>query len=179
MRRKLSQILEPLFFPTYFTASFLSRFSSRKPTQAHTSSFSYQTKIYETRNEMPLCCPLLQTWHSVPVSKRRKAFPSIPSSNFRKIWAQFSSLKHQQRSDKMVSFRDYEIYLLFLLLVKFHWSGKCEIYSPVQRILQWFLLSAILSSDTANGDLLFLGVMFVRLISELQDGFQQLLYFKI
>ena len=38
----------------------------------------------------------------------------------------------------MVSFRDYEIYLLFLLLVKFHVSGKCGIYSPVQRILQCF-----------------------------------------
>ena len=36
----------------------------------------------------------------------------------------------------MVSFRDYEIYLLFLLLVKFHRSGKCERYSAVQRILQ-------------------------------------------
>ena len=44
----MSQILEPLFFPTYFTASFLSQFSSGKLTQAHTSGFSYQTKIYET-----------------------------------------------------------------------------------------------------------------------------------
>ena len=69
------------------------------------------------------------------------------------------SLKHQRRSDKMVSFRDYEIYLLFLLLVKFHGSGKREIYSPVQRILQCFLPCAILSLDTKNADILF--VMFV------------------
>ena len=39
----------------------------------------------------------------------------------------------------MVPFRDYEIYLLFLLLVKFHGSGKREIYSPIQRILQCLL----------------------------------------
>ena len=38
----------------------------------------------------------------------------------------------------MVSLRDYEIYLLFFLLVKFHGSGKCEIYSLVQKILQFF-----------------------------------------
>ena len=53
----------------------------------------------------------------------------------------------------MVSFRDYEIYLLFLLLVKFHGSGKCEINSPVQRILQCFLPSTILSLETENADL--------------------------
>ena len=35
--------------------------------------------------------------------------------------------------EKMVSFRDHQVYLLFLLLVKFHGSGKSEIYSPVQR----------------------------------------------
>ena len=52
----------------------------------------------------------------------------------------------------MASFRDYEIYLLFLLLVKFHGSGKCEIYSPVQRILQCFLPRAILSLDIENAD---------------------------
>ena len=45
----------------------------------------------------------------------------------------------------MVSFRDYEISLLFLLLVKFHESGNCEIYSGVQRILQCFLSCASLS----------------------------------
>ena len=45
---RLSQILEPLFFPTYSTASFLSWFSSGKPTQAHTSGLSYQTRIYRT-----------------------------------------------------------------------------------------------------------------------------------
>ena len=58
-----------------------------------------------------------------------------------------SSLKRQQRSDKMVSFHDYEMYFLFLLLVKFHVSGKCEIHSPLRRILQCFLPCAILSLD--------------------------------
>ena len=67
----------------------------------------------------------------------------------------------------MVSFHDYEIYLLFLLLIKFLGSGKCEIYSPVQRILHCYLLSAILSLETENADPLFLNVMFVKMISEL------------
>ena len=44
----------------------------------------------------------------------------------------------------MFSFRDYDIYLLFLLLVKFHGSGKREISSPIQRILQCFCKCAIL-----------------------------------
>ena len=38
----------------------------------------------------------------------------------------------------MVSFCDYEIHLLFLLLVKFHRSGKFEIYSPGQKVYQCF-----------------------------------------
>ena len=42
---RLSQILEPLFFPTCFPASLL---LSGKPMQAHTSGLSYQTKIYRT-----------------------------------------------------------------------------------------------------------------------------------
>ena len=79
----------------------------------------------------------------------------------------------------MVSLRDYEIYLLFLLLVKFHGSGKRKINSPVQRILKWFLPSAILSLDTGNADSLFLNVIFVEMISELKDDFQQFLYFRI
>ena len=62
----------------------------------------------------------------------------------------------------MVSFRDYAIYLLFLLLVKFHVSGKCEIYSPVQRILQCFSPCVISSVDTENADPLFLNVIFVN-----------------
>ena len=77
-----------------------------------------------------------------------------------------------------MSFRDYEIYLLFLLLVKFHGSGKCEIYSAVQRILQCFLPCAILSLETKNADPLFLNVMFVKMISKPQGGFPQFLYFK-
>ena len=52
----------------------------------------------------------------------------------------------------MVSFRDYKIYLLFPLLVKFHGSGKCEIYSPIQRILRCFLPCASLSLETENAD---------------------------
>ena len=36
------------FFPTYSSASFRSQFLSGKPTQAPTSGFSYQTKIYRT-----------------------------------------------------------------------------------------------------------------------------------
>ena len=78
----------------------------------------------------------------------------------------------------MVSFRDYEMNLLFLLLVKFHGSGNCEIFSPTQRILQCFLPCAIFSLDTKDADPLFLNVMFVKMISELQGGFQQFLYFK-
>ena len=78
------------------------------------------------------------SWHSVPVSKRRGAFSSILSGEFCKIKAQPASLTHQRRSDKMVSFRDYEIYLLFLLLVKFHGSGNCEIYSPAKDVTVFF-----------------------------------------
>ena len=66
----------------------------------------------------------------------------------------------------MVPFRAYEISFLFLLLVKFHGSGESEMYSPVQRILQCFLPSAILSLDTGNSDPLFLKVMFDQMISE-------------
>ena len=83
------------------------------------------------------------SWHSVPASKRRGAFSPIPSRNFWKISGQPSLLKHQRKSNKMVSFRDYEMNLLFLLLVKFHGSGNCEIFSPTQRILQCFLPCAI------------------------------------
>ena len=102
-----------------------------------------------------------------PSPKTRGASRLSLQSDFRRILAQPSSLKHQQRSDKMVPFRDYEISFLFLLLVKFHRSGKSEIYSPVQRILQCFLPSAIFSLDTENGDPLFLNVMFAQMISEL------------
>ena len=68
--------------------------------------------------------------------------PLSLQSDFRRILAQPSSLRHQQRSDTMLPFRDYEISFLFLLLVKFYGSGKSEMYSPVQRILQCFLPSA-------------------------------------
>ena len=102
-----------------------------------------------------------------PSPKTRGASRLSLQSDFRRILAQPSPLKHQQRSDKMVPLRDYEISFLFLLLVKFHRSGKSEIYSPVQRILQCFLPSAIFSLDTENGDPLFLNVMFAQMISEL------------
>ena len=52
----------------------------------------------------------------------------------------------------MVSFRDYEIYLLFPLLVKFYGSGKCEIYSPIQRILRCFLPCTSFSLETEYAD---------------------------
>ena len=68
--------------------------------------------------------------------------PLSLQSDFRRILAQPPSLRHQQRSDTMVPFRDYEISFLFLLPVKFYGSGKSEMYSPVQRILQCFLPSA-------------------------------------
>ena len=74
-------------------------------------------------------------------------------------------MKHQRKSDKMVSFRDYEIYLLFLLLVKFNGSGTCVL--PYKG----FYCVLILSLDTKNADPLFLTVMFVKMISELQGGF--------
>ena len=45
----------------------------------------------------------------------------------------------------MVSLRDYEIYLLFLLLVKFHGSGKCEVILPYKGFDNIFLPCAILS----------------------------------
>ena len=117
------------------------------------------------------------SWHSVPASKRRGAFSPIPSRNFWKISGQPSLLKHQRKSNKMVSFRDYEMNLLFLLLVKFHGSGNCEIFSPTQRIF-FFYRVPFLSLDTKDADPLFLNVMFVKMISELQGGFQQFLYFK-
>ena len=99
--------------------------------------------------------------------KTRGASRLSLQSDFHRILAQPSSLKHQQRSDEMVPLRDYEISFLFLLLVKFHRSGKSEVYSPIQRILQCFLPSAILSLDTEYGDPLFLNVMFAQMISEL------------
>ena len=71
----------------------------------------------------------------------------------------------------MVSFRDYEIFLLFLLLVKLRGSGKSDIYSSVQKILQCFLPCVILSLETENADALFLIVMSVKMTPALQGGF--------
>ena len=117
------------------------------------------------------------SWHSVPVSKRRGAFSSIPSRDFRKIyWAQPSSLKHQRRSDKMVSFRDYEIYLLFLLLVKFHRSGK--LFSRTKDFAVFFTMCHFRLRHRKRRSFIS-NVMFVKMISELQGVFQQFLYFKI
>ena len=79
----------------------------------------------------------------------------------------------------MVSLRDYEIYLLFLLLVKFHGSGKCEVILPYKGFDSIFLPCPILSLDIENADPLFMNVIFVKMISELQGCFQQFLYFKI
>ena len=66
----------------------------------------------------------------------------------------------------MVSLRDYEIYLLFLLLVKFHGSGKCEVILPNKGFDSIFLPCAILSLDIENAN-------------PIQGCFQQFLYFKI
>ena len=79
------------------------------------------------------------SWHSVPVSKRREAFS-------------FKWLPYQQRPDKMVSFHDYEIPLLFLLLAKFHGSGKWKFFLPYKGFYSVFLPCAILSLDTASAD---------------------------
>ena len=78
--------------------------------------------------------------------------PLTLQSDFRRILAQPSSLKHQQRSDTMVPFRDYEISFLFLLLVKFHGSGKSEMYAPVQSILQFFFIKCYFKLRHGNGD---------------------------
>ena len=48
-QENLSQILDPLLFSDIFSCFFsFSRFLSRKLMQAHTSSFSHQTKTYRT-----------------------------------------------------------------------------------------------------------------------------------
>ena len=109
-------------------------------------------------------------WHLVPVSKLRRPSRLSLQSNFRRILSQPSSLKHQQKSDKMLPFRDYEIFLLFLLLVMFHGSGKSKsrkFILPFKGFNSVFLASAILSTDTGNGDPLFLNVMFTKTIFEL------------
>ena len=72
----------------------------------------------------------------------------------------------------MVYFRDYEIHLLFLLLVKFHGSGKCEIYNKGFYCV-FLITMSHLSFDIENADPLFLNVVFVKMISKLQRGFQQ------
>ena len=52
------------------------------------------------------------------------------------------NLPHWRISEGLIrwclSVRDYEIYLLFLLLVKFHGSGNCEIYSPAKDVTVFF-----------------------------------------
>ena len=95
--------------------------------------------------------------------------PSRLSLQMTSVWF-WHNLPHWGISKGLIRWWNYEIYLLFLLLVKFHVSGKCEIYSPVQRILQCFSLCVILSVDTENADPLFLNVIFVKMVSELQGG---------
>ena len=73
----------------------------------------------------------------------------------------------------MVSFCDYKIYLLFLLLVKFHGSGKCE------RILQCFFTMCHFRLRHLKRRPFISNVMFVKMISELQGVFQQFLFFNI
>ena len=94
----------------------------------------------------------LWSWHSVPVSKRRgPSSPSLQETSVR-FRHNLPSLKHQQRSDRMVSLRDYEICLLFLLLVKFHGSGECEVILPYKGFDNIFLPCAILSLEIENAD---------------------------
>ena len=104
----------------------------------------------------------LWSWHSVPVSKRRGPSSLSLQETSVRFRHNLPSLKHQQRSDRMVSLRDYEICLLFLLLVKFHGSGKCEVILPYKGFDNIFLPCAILSLDIENADPLFLNVIFVK-----------------
>ena len=121
----------------------------------------------------------LWSWHSVPVSKRRgPSSPSLQETSVR-FRHNLPSLKHQQRSDRMVSLREYEIYSLFLLLVKFHGSGKCEVILPLQRIWQYFFTMCHFKLGHRKRRPLFLNAIFVKMISELQGGFRQFFYLKI
>ena len=54
-----------------------------------------------------------------------------------------------------------------------------KIILPYKGFDSIFFPCAILSLDIENVDPLFLNAIFVKMISELQDGFQQFLYFKI
>ena len=63
--------------------------------------------------------------------------PSLQETSL-KFRHNLPSLKHQPRSDRMVSLRDYEICLLFLLLVKFHGSGECEVILPYKDLTIFF-----------------------------------------
>ena len=111
-------------------------------------------------------------FHNFPADQNCHAL--LPLTN---ALASPSSSDHQQRFDKMASFRDHQIHLLFLLLVKFHESGKSEIYSSVQRTLQRFLPCAILSLDISRKRRPFISESDVR-----PNDFQTLgwlLYFKI
>ena len=120
----------------------------------------------------------LWSWHSVPVSKRRgPSSPSLQETSVR-FRHNLPSLKHQQRSDRMVSLRDYEIYLLFLLLVKFHGSGKCEVILPYKGFDNIFFTMCHFKLRHRKRRLFIFERDFCQMISELQGGFQQLLYFK-
>ena len=53
-----------------------------------------------------------------------------------------------------------------------------KFFLPHKGFYSVFYRVPFLSLDTKDTDPLFLNVMFVKMISELQGGFQQFLYFK-
>ena len=53
-----------------------------------------------------------------------------------------------------------------------------KFFLPHKGFYSVFYRVPFLSLDTKDADPLFLNVMFVKMISELQGGFQQFLYFK-
>ena len=53
-----------------------------------------------------------------------------------------------------------------------------KFFLPHKGFYSVFNRVPFLSLDTKDADPLFLNVMFVKMISELQGGFQQFLYFK-
>ena len=114
--------------------------------------------VFDHKSHHPSCCsgnlPTMIVTLG-PSLKTKRAFQSILQETSVRFRHNLPSLKHQQRSDRMVSLREYEIYSLFLLLVKFHGSGKCEVIPSYKGFYSIFLPCAFLSLDTENADLYF------------------------
>ena len=79
----------------------------------------------------------------------------------------------------MVSLREYEIYSLFLLLVKFHGSGKCEVIPSYKGFYSIFLPCAFLSLDTENADLYFYKQFSSKWFPNSKVAFNSFFYLKI